>query len=385
MPRLRATSISSLVSIVNVTSPSTSAASSPASSSAASTASHASCSSVRPDSFENSVWPMPAIAARPASRPRHGAIRPERSSVAVPPTCSPSSFIARNSTSTIASSPSPLDRGHVAGVRQRVAREHRHAEADREPLDHRVGPGPVGEEAAAVAGVGEDVHEDVGRALLVRVVAVVVHRHEVARRDRAGDDHASASRRSPSAGARRRRASRASRSSRAARHAVASGRNRGRTRPSSNCVEPHLRPACRSTRRRARRRTRLRHEPGALLELDERDDVAVLEERQRRVARHHEAVARSRGPTPRSCPTRAQWQCGHIGRGGWRSVAHAPQRWISSRRSFSAVPEELGVGRHRRREAEAHESAPSGVNLRMRNVCRPTTSPARIACRSSPT
>lgn len=64
--------ISGLVSMVNVTIPSTSPGVSPASSSAARTASAASRSSLRPESLENSVAPMPTIAARPpsSSRPR---------------------------------------------------------------------------------------------------------------------------------------------------------------------------------------------------------------------------------------------------------------------------------------------------------------------------
>ena len=70
MPTFRATSISSLESIVKVTMPSTSLGRSPASSIAALTASQASWSSVRPDSFENSVWPMPAIAAALPPVPR---------------------------------------------------------------------------------------------------------------------------------------------------------------------------------------------------------------------------------------------------------------------------------------------------------------------------
>ena len=49
----------------------------------------------------------------------------------------------------------------------------------------------------------------------------------------------------------------------------------------------------------------------------------VLEERQRRVARASRSCTRFPAPTPRSRPTRALWQCGHIGRGGWRSVAAA--------------------------------------------------------------
>lgn len=65
MPTLRAMSISSLESMVKVTMPSTSAGVRPASSSAALTASHANCSSLRPDSLENSVWPIPTMAAAP--------------------------------------------------------------------------------------------------------------------------------------------------------------------------------------------------------------------------------------------------------------------------------------------------------------------------------
>jgi hypothetical protein len=62
MPTARATSISSLVSRVNVVMPSTSEGFRPASSSAAFTASAASWSSERPEFLENSVCPMPTIA-----------------------------------------------------------------------------------------------------------------------------------------------------------------------------------------------------------------------------------------------------------------------------------------------------------------------------------
>ena len=51
--------------MVNVTRPSTSAGASPASASAASVASADSWSSDRPDSLENSVAPIPAMAALP--------------------------------------------------------------------------------------------------------------------------------------------------------------------------------------------------------------------------------------------------------------------------------------------------------------------------------
>ena len=59
-------SVSGLVSIVNVDSPSTCAGSTPASAQAAAQASRASWSSLRPDALENSVAPMPTIAALPA-------------------------------------------------------------------------------------------------------------------------------------------------------------------------------------------------------------------------------------------------------------------------------------------------------------------------------
>jgi hypothetical protein len=55
---------SSLVSSVKVTVPSISAAVSPASSIAALAASQANCSSLRPESLENSVCPIPTTAAR---------------------------------------------------------------------------------------------------------------------------------------------------------------------------------------------------------------------------------------------------------------------------------------------------------------------------------
>src|SRR3954470_903289 len=66
MPSPRMISLSGFVSIVNVDSPSTSLGSTPASSHAATHASSASCSSLRPESFENSVAPIPTIAACPA-------------------------------------------------------------------------------------------------------------------------------------------------------------------------------------------------------------------------------------------------------------------------------------------------------------------------------
>ena len=62
--------------MVKVTRPSTSAGLSPASASAADAASAASRSSLRPESLENSVAPIPAIAAAPEITPRPAGPRP---------------------------------------------------------------------------------------------------------------------------------------------------------------------------------------------------------------------------------------------------------------------------------------------------------------------
>ena len=326
MPRLRATSISSLESSVKVTSPSTSDAASPASSSAASTHSHASCSSVRPDSLENSVWPIPAIAAFPASVLNLRSGQPDLGG--------PADVLAE----VVDRGERDLDDGlvavlahlgHLAGVRQRVPGVHRHAEPDRELADHRVGPGPVGEEPAAVAGVREDVHEDVRRALRLRVLAVVVHRHEVARRDRAGDDHRRGhvdhERRQLVADPMTRRRRRRSATPPAGTPA-ASGRPRSpRTRP---------RPA-RPSRRRPTRRRRGSHESPALLQLHERRRRIRLEPRVLRVAHHAPPTGSSPAPTTRSASTPASGTAGTSGRGGWRSAPHPSQRWTSRRRSRS--------------------------------------------------
>ncbi len=79
--------------MVNVVSPSTSSTPSPQSASAARTASTESWSSERPDALENSVAPMPTIAALPESR--HGA-----TTFTVPVTWSPSE--TRPTTSIVA-------------------------------------------------------------------------------------------------------------------------------------------------------------------------------------------------------------------------------------------------------------------------------------------
>src|SRR4029453_8283771 len=79
MPRLRAISVSALPSTVYETSPSTSSGSRPASPSVAWIASTASCISLRPESLENSVAPMPAMAVRFESQVGSTASPPKRS------------------------------------------------------------------------------------------------------------------------------------------------------------------------------------------------------------------------------------------------------------------------------------------------------------------
>ena len=111
MPRLRAMSMSGLVSELNVTMPCTSAGARPASFSARSTASTARRSSERPEALENSVAPMPAMATRPANacgirlrpspRPPSGRI-----TVTVPLTWSPRSLAPRTATFTMPVVPS---------------------------------------------------------------------------------------------------------------------------------------------------------------------------------------------------------------------------------------------------------------------------------------
>src|SRR5262245_222634 len=57
------------------------------------------------------------------------------------------------------------------------------AEPDLHALEDGVGTGPVGDEAADEPVRGEDVHEDVGRAALLRQPGIVVHVLVVARPD----------------------------------------------------------------------------------------------------------------------------------------------------------------------------------------------------------
>ncbi len=129
MPSSRASAISDVESIVNVTRPSTSDAASPASASAASVASAESCSSERPDSLENSVAPMPAIDAAPLNAAHR---RDLQSGVGV--------HADRDRGGDVDRGHAVLLRDDVAGEAQRVVRMRRRAEPQRARQDLVCGP-----------------------------------------------------------------------------------------------------------------------------------------------------------------------------------------------------------------------------------------------------
>ena len=120
------------------------------------------------------------------------------------------------------------------------------------------------------------------------------------------------------------------------------------------------------------------------------DDRIRLEPRVLRMRASRPPTGRSPAPTTRSRSTSSEWHRGHIGRGGWRNAPHPSQRWTSRRRSRSAVPEELRVGRRRRREPrrQGHDppasTRPLGSNFRMRNVWRPTDVTGRVGVGGDP-
>ena len=72
----------------------------------------------------------------------------------------------------------------------------------------------------------------------------------------------------------------------------------------------------------------------------------------------------------------SDWHCGHIGPGGWRSAPQDEHFWITSRWSFAASNQKelsrLTAGRGRFGFGSAFSR---GLNLRIRNVIEPTSSP----------
>src|SRR6516164_10694930 len=151
MPAARATATSVLLSIVNVVSPSTSAGLRPASSSASSTASAANRSSLRPESFEKSVAPMPTMAALPDNTRHPHRQRRRRDDMVA-------KAIAAHH---LYGDQTVLHGGHLAGERHRVVGVPRHPETQPNGLDQRRRAGPVGDVALHQPGVGQNVDEDV--------------------------------------------------------------------------------------------------------------------------------------------------------------------------------------------------------------------------------
>src|SRR5262245_43320157 len=160
MPTARAASISSVVSSVKVVMPSTSDGFSPASASAALIASAVSWSSERPEFFENSVWPMPTIAASllsvvgigSALRPRQGDDHRARDVVA--PGVPPGDLDLERVLALVLLL-------HGAAHLHGVAREVRRAELDRDPPEDGARSGPIRHVATDEAVRRQDVHEDV--------------------------------------------------------------------------------------------------------------------------------------------------------------------------------------------------------------------------------
>ncbi len=264
--------------------------------------------------------------------------------------------------------------GHPAGVGERVPGVHRHAEPDREPADPRVGAGPVGEEPAAVAGVREDVHEDVRCALRLRVLAVVVHGHEVARRDRTRDDH-----RRGHVDHERRELVADLHGRRVDAHDAHDPEHRQRQITLEVLVH-HLDRRAHDVVGRLDA-DQVRDEPPALLELDEDDDRDPSRTTGTAGGASRPPTGSSPAPTTRSRSTPASGTAGtsaaaggaarrtrrSAGRGG--GVRAGRPRRTGCRATSTARAASAGS-----RSAPAER--PLGSNFRMRNVWRPTRSPA---------
>ena len=115
-------------------------------------------------------------------------------------------------------------------------------------------------------------------------------------------------------------------------------------------------------------------QPDAFGEVDQRHDVGVVEEGERRVQRHHEAVQGSLSAGLDRVPLQRVARGAHRAR---RMAEFAARDAALDAQDVFAqtVPEERGVGRDGGSEGRGHHVLP-GANLRMRKRCRPTTSPA---------
>ena len=133
----------------------------------------------------------------------------------------------------------------------------------------------------------------------------------------------------------------------------------------------------------------IRHDAHALVELDERDDVGVLDERQRRILRHHEAVHRAAPGRHDVIPVQRLAIAAHRPR-------RNPQR-LAVRAAldaqfvfFEAGPEEVGVRADRGCESAGHQSpavpagSPPVLNRSVRNRWRPDDFTVLIAVGRDP-
>src|SRR5262249_1938650 len=107
-----------------------------------------------------------------------------------------------------------------------------------------------------------------------------------------------------------------------------------------------------------------------------RDDVRALEPRPGRVAGQDEAVHLAPSRRFDRVPCRRVAARAH-GPGGVAQGRASRATLDQQLALLQGVPEEFGVRRRRRSQAVAHlsKASRSGLNLRMRKVCRPTTAP----------
>src|SRR3954469_24561880 len=201
MPSPRMISLSGLVSIVNVDSPSTWLGSMPALAHAATHASSASCSSLRPESLENSVAPIPTIAARPAYECRVTLLSsigpPSLGQLELDRAGQVRAELVRGLYADHHPSAGRVDRLHAADESQRQVGVGGRAELHPQSTDDGLGAGPVGDVTLQVAQRRVDVEEDVLRAFLLGQVPVVMHVLEVAGGECARDDVSRQERKSP--------------------------------------------------------------------------------------------------------------------------------------------------------------------------------------------
>src|SRR3954454_2407480 len=230
MPSPRMISLSGLVSIVNVDRPSTWLGSTPGSANAATHASSASWSSLRPESLENSVAPMPTIAARLAYECL--TLLSSLGQLEFDGAGQVGAELVRGLYADDDASAAGVHGLHAADEGERQVGVGRRTELHPQRSNDGLRPAPVRDVALQVAKRRVDVEEDVPRALLLSKVAIVMHVLKVPGRERASDDVRRRQRQRPQ------------------REAVALGDRRGfdGVLPPARCCRTELRQADRPTR-----------------------------------------------------------------------------------------------------------------------------------------